>query len=82
MAHVERAPEDACLCPLWAATAPEVEDNWEMWQGAYVSAPEVSGHESSIARDEERGARLWAMSEDLVRKSLGNDALHPWIANE
>ncbi|KAI0328620.1 NAD(P)-binding protein [Cubamyces sp. BRFM 1775] len=48
------------------------------WQGAYVVAPGRDGGESAMARDADLGARLWAMSEDLVRKRLGGDALRPW----
>ncbi|RPD59889.1 NAD(P)-binding protein [Lentinus tigrinus ALCF2SS1-6] len=80
MAPFERTPEQACLSLLWAATAPEVEEHWERWQGAYVSAPGVRGAESSMAKDEEREEMLWSMSEKLVRQMLGNDALHPWTA--
>ena len=74
----ERTPEEACLSTLWSATASEVEDNWEDWQGVYVSTPGTVGAESDMARDEKRGARLWDMSESLVRMSLGHDALLPW----
>ncbi|RDX55066.1 hypothetical protein OH76DRAFT_1397409 [Lentinus brumalis] len=80
MAPFERSPEEGCLGMLWAATAPEVEEHWEKWQGAYVSAPRVRGAESDMAQDEERGELLWTMSETLVRRVLGNDALHPWTS--
>ena len=78
MAPFERAPGEACLSTLWAATAREVEDEWENWQGAYVAAPGMAGGESTMARDEERGQRLWAMSESLIRQRLRNDALYSW----
>ena len=80
LAPFERAPAEACLSVLWAATAPEVEADWAWWQGAYVSAPGVRGAESAMAEGEERGELLWAMSEGLVRQLLGSEALHPWTA--
>ncbi|KAI0358401.1 NAD(P)-binding protein [Trametes cingulata] len=89
---LERTPADAARSTLWAATAPELdcegdgdgegkregEWRWEEWQGAYVSEPGRRGGESALAQDEERGRRLWEMSEDLVRKRLGEGALRPW----
>ncbi|KAI0374072.1 NAD(P)-binding protein [Pilatotrama ljubarskyi] len=75
---LERTPADAARSTLWAATAPEPEGEWGAWQGAYVSEPGRRGGESALAQDEERGRRLWAMSEDLVRKRLGEGALRPW----
>ncbi|KAI0703382.1 hypothetical protein C8T65DRAFT_655050 [Cerioporus squamosus] len=80
MAPFERTPEEACSAVLWAATAPEVEEQWEKWQGVYVSAPGVCGAETDMAQDEERGELLWTMSETLVRQRLGSDALHPWTS--
>lgn len=77
-APLERTPADAARSTLWAATAPELEQEWERWQGAYVIAPRQEHAECAVTRDEARGARLWAMSEDLVRKRLGKDALQPW----
>ncbi|KAI0630325.1 hypothetical protein C8Q77DRAFT_1200860 [Trametes polyzona] len=77
-APMESSPAKAARSTLWAATAPEVEDEWDRWQGAYVVEPGHEGDGSSMAQDAERGARLWAMSEDLVRKSLSEDALLPW----
>ncbi|KAL1939820.1 hypothetical protein VTO73DRAFT_9520 [Trametes versicolor] len=77
-APLESTPADAARSTLWAATAPELEQEWERWQGAFVSAPVQEDAEYALARDEARGARLWAMSEDLVRKRLGKDALQPW----
>ncbi|OJT10471.1 hypothetical protein TRAPUB_13070 [Trametes pubescens] len=77
-APFERTPVDAARSTLWAATAPELEQDWERWQGAYVTVPGQEDAGCAMARDETRGARLWAMSEDLVRKRLGEDALQPW----
>ncbi|KAI0775684.1 hypothetical protein BD413DRAFT_471036 [Trametes elegans] len=77
-ASLERAPADAARSTLWAATAPEVAADSARWQGACVVAPGVERAEKGRAGDEELGARLWAMSEDLVRKRLGKDALRPW----
>nr|VWO99411.1 G protein beta subunit Gib2 [Ganoderma boninense] len=77
----ERSVSGASLTALWAATGLRVEhgeDVWERWQGAYVSAVCVAGGESEMARDGEREAQLWRMSEDLVKRRLGNDALRPW----
>ncbi|KAI1794103.1 NAD(P)-binding protein [Ganoderma leucocontextum] len=77
----ERSVGEACLTALWAATAlraDQGEEEWERWQGAYVSAVGVAGGEGELARDEGREAQLWRMSEALVRRRLGNDALRPW----
>ena len=52
---------------------------WDRWQGAYVSAVGIAGGESEMARDERREAQVWSMSEGLVRRTLGNDALWPWL---
>ncbi len=78
----ERSVSGASLTALWAATGLRVEhreEAWDRWQGAYVSAVGVAGGESEMARDEGREGQLWSMSEDLVRRRLGNDALRPWL---
>lgn len=80
-APFERTVSGACSTALWAATALHVEDregDWDRWQGAYVSAVGVAGGESEMARDERREAQLWSMSENLVRRRLGNDVLRSW----
>ncbi|KAH9892550.1 hypothetical protein C8Q73DRAFT_619882, partial [Cubamyces lactineus] len=85
-APLERTPVAAACSTLWAATAPELDTDTDgdgdgeggRWQGAYVVAPGRDGGESAMARDADLGARLWTMSEDLVRKRLGEDALRPW----
>ena len=74
----ERTVGEACQTALWAATASELEEEWERWQGAYVSAVGVVGEESRMARDEMREEQLWRMSESLVKQRLGEDALWPW----
>ncbi|TBU56866.1 NAD(P)-binding protein [Dichomitus squalens] len=74
----ERSVDEACLAALWAATAPELEEEWARWQGAYVSAVGVAGEGSEMARDGMREEQLWRMSESLLRTSLGEDALRPW----
>ncbi|KAI0645665.1 NAD-P-binding protein [Trametes meyenii] len=78
-APLERTPGEAARSTLWAATATVVETEWERWQGAYVAAPGQEGGESVMACDAELGARLWAMSVELVKQRLGGDALGPWV---
>ncbi|KAH9858755.1 hypothetical protein C2E23DRAFT_18263 [Lenzites betulinus] len=81
-APLERPPHEAARSTLWAATALVLsEEDWARWQGAYVVAPGKEGEASAAAQDEEHGARLWAMSEDLVRKRLGEGALQSWTWN-
>lgn len=78
----ERSVSGASLTALWAATGLRVEHDdevWDRWQGAYVSAVGIAGGESEMARDERREAQVWSMSEGLVRRTLGNDALWPWL---
>ncbi|KAI0823731.1 hypothetical protein BC628DRAFT_1411479 [Trametes gibbosa] len=69
---LERTPAHAARSTLWAAT------EWERCQGAYIVTPGQQSDVSTAALDEERGARPWEMSEDLVRRYLDGDALRLW----
>ena len=70
-----RNPEQGSLSTLWAATSDDIEGGWE---GMYFSDPGVLGGESKQACDPELGARLWKLSEHIVKDRLGPDALLPW----
>lgn len=73
-----RSPDQGSLSTLWAATSSEVERDTAKWQGAYITDPETAGGETSQAQDAELGARLWNLSEQLVKEKLGSDGLLSW----
>lgn len=73
---LSRSPEQGAYCTWYAATSPEVEE--KQWNGVYLNNPGKLGKESSQASDGELGARLWSLSDCLVRKTVGDDALNSW----
>lgn len=71
-----RDPEQGSLSTLWAATSPEIEQ--KEWSGLYFTNPGEVGKESKLADDGEVGKNLWELSERMVTKAVGPDALLPW----
>lgn len=72
-----RAPDQGSLSTLWAATSEDVETNTD-YAGRYFTDPGELGKESNQACDPELGARLWNLSEKLIKEKAGQDALLPW----
>jgi NAD(P)-dependent dehydrogenase (short-subunit alcohol dehydrogenase family) len=54
--------EQGAATTVWAATAPELEDQG----GTYLADCQVTDEHAPWARDPESGARLWTLSETLV----------------
>lgn len=73
-----RDPEQGSLSTLWAATSTEVEEDPEKWNGRYIKDPGEICEESRAAQSDELGKNLWKLSEIIVTKRLGQDALLPW----
>ncbi|KAI0812517.1 hypothetical protein BC629DRAFT_1579886 [Irpex lacteus] len=73
-----RNPDQGSLSTLWAATSDDVEKNRVDFQGKYFNDPGVLGGESKQGCDPELGARLWTLTEKLIREKGGQDALLPW----
>ncbi|KAH9935511.1 uncharacterized protein B0H18DRAFT_1082270 [Fomitopsis serialis] len=73
-----RNPEQGSLSTLWAATSEEVDEDPAKWNGHYITDPGQLSEESRAAQSSELGKNLWGISELLVRKKLGSDALLPW----
>lgn len=73
-----RAADQGSLSTLWAATSEDVEKQLSGWAGKYVTDPGQLGDESKQACDPELGARLWKLSEEIIRDKAGEDALLPW----
>ena len=76
-----RDPDQGSLSTLWAATSEEVNENIVGFQGKYFTDPGELGNETNQARDPELGARLWKLSEEIIREKAGEDALLPWVEN-
>ena len=70
-----RNPDQGSLSTLWAATSDDVQVGGSV---KYYSDPATPGGESKQACDAELGARLWELSEELVRQKGGADSLLPW----
>ena len=73
-----RDPEQGSLSTLWAATSEEIDEDPEKWNGRYIKDPGEICEESRAAQSDELGKNLWKLSEIIVRKCLGHDALLPW----
>lgn len=52
------------------------------YQGVYFTNPEELGKESEQACNEELGANLWKLSEDMIKEKLGPDGFLPWNASD
>lgn len=78
MLTIGRDVEQGAFTPLWALTAPEVEEKGQ--NGWYFTDPGQPGKESSQASDPELGRALWDLSERIVKEKLGDDALMDWNA--
>ena len=73
-----RAADQGSLSTLWAATSEDIEMQRSGWEGKYVTDPAQLGEESKQACDPELGARLWKLSEKIIKNKAGTDALLPW----
>lgn len=73
-----RAADQGSLSTLWAATSDDVERQRAKWDGQYITDPGVLGEGSKQACDPELGARLWKLSEEIIKEKAGEDALLPW----
>ncbi|KZT72097.1 NAD(P)-binding protein, partial [Daedalea quercina L-15889] len=76
-----RNPEQGSLSTLWAATSEEVDEDPAKWNGHYITDPGQLSEESRSAQSPELGKNLWGLSELIVRRQLGPDALLPWDEN-
>jgi len=61
---------------LYAALSPEVVEKG--WNGAYFSDPATLGGESAQACDTNLATALWELSERMVKRIVGEDALVSW----
>ncbi|ESK95926.1 short chain dehydrogenase reductase family protein [Moniliophthora roreri MCA 2997] len=68
------------LSTLWAAMSDSVPKKG--YQGVYFTNPEELGKESEQACNEELGANLWKLSEDMIKEKLGPDGFLPWNASD
>ncbi|KAG8893482.1 hypothetical protein FRC00_010475 [Tulasnella sp. 408] len=75
-----RTPEGGSLSTLWAAVAPDVEDQQKYgdMNGAYITDPGKVGGETSQADDRQLAENVWSLCENLIREKLGSDALYSW----
>lgn len=73
-----RAADQGSLSTLWAATSDDVERQRSKWDGKYITDPGVLDEGSKQACDPELGARLWKLSEEIIKEKAGEDALLPW----
>ncbi|KAG8909258.1 hypothetical protein FRC00_010435 [Tulasnella sp. 408] len=75
-----RTPEGGSLSTLWAAVAPDVEDqqNYGNINGAYITDPGKVGGETSQADDKQLAENVWSLCENLIKEKLGSDALYAW----
>ncbi|KAG8993626.1 hypothetical protein FRB90_000650 [Tulasnella sp. 427] len=75
-----RTPEGGSLSTLWAAVAPDIEDNntYSDINGAYITDPGKVGGETSQADDMQLAENVWSLCENLIKEKLGHDALFGW----
>jgi len=71
-----RSPEQGSYSGLYAACSDDVVKN--DWNGVYLSDPGTLGKESAQGEDLNLGAALWELSERMVTRIVGKDALVPW----
>ncbi|WVR04346.1 hypothetical protein IAU60_001347 [Kwoniella sp. DSM 27419] len=71
-----RSPEQGSYSALYAALSPEVVD--KEWNGYYLSDPATPGKETAQGMDLNLATALWELSERMVKRVLGDDALESW----
>ena len=71
-----RSPEQGSYSALYAALSDEVVEKG--WNGYYFSDPATPGKETAQASDLNLAQALWELSERLVVKLLGKEALKSW----
>ncbi|OCF34033.1 hypothetical protein I317_03890 [Kwoniella heveanensis CBS 569] len=71
-----RDPEQGSYSALYAALSPEVVDN--DWNGVYLSDPGTLGKETAQGEDLNLATALWELSERMVKRIVGEDALESW----
>jgi len=71
-----RSPEQGSYSGLYAACSDEVVE--KKYNGVYLSDPGKLGGESSQGMDLNLAASLWELSERMVKRIVGEDALNEW----
>lgn len=71
-----RSPEQGAYSALYAGLSNEIVE--KEWNGYYFSDPATPGKETAQACDENLGTALWELSERMITKRLGQDALEKW----
>lgn len=71
-----RSPEQGAYSALYAALSNEVVE--KDWNGYYFSDPGQPGKETVQGTDVNLGTALWELSERMITKRLGVDALEKW----
>ncbi|KAK8846617.1 hypothetical protein IAR55_005703 [Kwoniella newhampshirensis] len=71
-----RSPEQGSYSALYAALSPEVVE--KEWNGFYLSDPATPGKETAQGQDLNLATSLWELSERMVKRIVGDDALESW----
>ncbi|KAK6904171.1 hypothetical protein I204_02198 [Kwoniella mangroviensis CBS 8886] len=71
-----RDPEQGSYSALYAALSKEVVE--KDWNGVYLSDPATLGKETAQGSDLNLATSLWELSERMVKRILGEDALESW----
>jgi len=71
-----RSPEQGSYSALYAALSNEIVE--KDWNGYYFSDPGQPGKETAQACDENLATALWELSERMITKRLGGDAIGEW----
>lgn len=71
-----RSPEQGSYSALYAALSDEVVEKG--WNGYYLIDPAKEGKETAQAADKNLAQALWELSERVVVRLLGKDALKSW----
>ncbi|KAL7421312.1 hypothetical protein Q5752_004197 [Cryptotrichosporon argae] len=71
-----RNPEQGAYSALYAALSPEIVEKG--YNGYYFNDPASPGKETAQASDKNLATALWELSERMVKRIVGEDALEKW----
>ncbi|BDD60434.1 hypothetical protein MAP00_005562 [Monascus purpureus] len=73
---ISKTPEQGATSALFAAMSPDIEK--KDLNGAYIDDWSELASPSEMAMNEELGNNLWDLSESLIKRSVGPNALQNW----
>ncbi|KAK4689528.1 hypothetical protein P7C73_g561, partial [Tremellales sp. Uapishka_1] len=71
-----RSPIQGSYSALYAALSPDIVE--KEWNGVYLADPAKLGGETAQAQDKNLATSLWELSERMVHRIVGEDALNEW----